>query len=70
MPDQQAIDQELERLMHSRRELAHYLKQQAIWGKAAQPFEIADGLQRARKQIQQTKALLRSWGVPIDDPAD
>lgn len=68
MPDQHTIDQELERLRQYRRELAHYLQQQAALGASALPFEMAEGIRRTRAQIQQTKALLRSWNVSFDDP--
>jgi hypothetical protein len=31
------------------------------------PFKVTDGIRRTREQIQQTKALLRSWNVPFND---
>jgi hypothetical protein len=68
MPDQHTIDRELERLTQYRRELAHYLLQQATLGTSALPFEIAEGIRRTRAHIHQTKALLRSWNVSFDDP--
>jgi hypothetical protein len=67
MLDQQTIDQELERLAQYRRELAHYLEQQATLGTAYLPFEVTDGIRRIREQIQQTKAQLRAWKVPFAD---
>jgi hypothetical protein len=67
LPDQQAIDKELERLTQLRRELAHYLTQQASLGRDMMPFEVTDGIRRTREQIQQTKALLQSWNVPVND---
>ena len=67
MPNQQTIDQELERLAQYRRDLAHYLKQQAALGTAYLPFEVTDGIRRTREQIRQTKARLRAWNVPFTD---
>jgi hypothetical protein len=67
MPDQQTIDQELECMTQYRRELAHYLEQQAALGTAYLPFEVTDGIRDIREQIQQTKAQLRIWNVPFAD---
>jgi hypothetical protein len=70
MLDQQTIDQELENLAQHRRRLAHYLLQQAALGMAATSFEITDAIQQCRTQIQETKAVLRSWSVVFHDPTD
>jgi hypothetical protein len=67
MPDQQTIDHELALLTQYRRELAHYLEQRAALGTASIPFEVTDGIRRIREQIQQTKARLRAWNVPVAD---
>ena len=70
MSDQVTIDETLQRLDQYRRELAHYLKQQAELGRAYLPFETAEALRRTRENIQQTKALLRQWGVQRADLAE
>jgi uncharacterized protein YndB with AHSA1/START domain len=62
-PNQHTIDQELERLTQYRRELAHYLEQQAALGTYGAQFEITEGIRRCRARIEETKALLRSWNI-------
>lgn len=53
-----------------RRNLAHYLGQQAAFGTAFTPPVVAHGITEARSNIQRIKGILRGWGIIVDDHPD
>jgi hypothetical protein len=70
MPTPDDIRQQQELLHTHRRTLATYLKQQAALGSAFAPPGIAHGIYEARTAIAHIKAVLRGWGVAVDDYPD
>ncbi len=50
-----------------RRNLSHYLKQQAALGEAYTPPGVANGILEARSNIQRIKHILRGWNVAVED---
>jgi len=67
MPDQTDITEQLELLDIQRRTLAHYLRQEAMLGSAHTPPGLSHGITTARSEIQRLKAVLRHWGVAVED---
>lgn len=53
-----------------RRNLAHYLKQQAALGEAYAPPSVANGISEARNNIQRIKRILRGWNIAVEDSPD
>jgi hypothetical protein len=53
-----------------RRNLAHYLTQQAVLGEAYVPPIIIQGIRDARENIRRVKSILRGWNVPVVDHPD
>jgi hypothetical protein len=53
-----------------RRNLQHYLKQQATLGEAFAPPGVAHGISEARTNIQRIKQILHNWNVPVEDHPD
>jgi outer membrane protein assembly factor BamB/tetratricopeptide (TPR) repeat protein len=50
-----------------RRNLAHYLEQQARFGEALVPVNIVNGIEEEQANIGRIKAILRGWGVTVED---
>ena len=53
-----------------RRNLAHYLKQQATLGEAYTPPGVVHGIIDARSHIQRIKQILRGWNVAVENHPD
>jgi hypothetical protein len=72
MPDQADIDHQQKLLTIHRRNLAHYLSQQAALGGAAYaPPGVANGILETRENIKRLKGILRGWGaIVVDHPDD
>src|SRR5262245_31938092 len=70
MPSQDDINHQQELLAIHRRNLAHYLGQQAQLGKAVTPLGILNGILEERANIKRIKGILRGWGVAVDDHPD
>src|SRR5262245_17156448 len=70
MPSQEEIDNQLERLKNHRYTLAGFLTQQALLSVAYTPPGVANGIRAARDEIRRIKAVLRSWGVSVEDYPD
>src|SRR5262245_44282256 len=47
--------------------LAEYLRQRDMWGQAEIPATLRTGIAALRETILGTKAMLRGWGISIDD---
>jgi hypothetical protein len=67
MPSPEEIHEQQERLAIHRRTLAHYLKQEAALSAANTRPEISHGIHDARTKIAHIKAVLRGWGVDVED---
>ena len=68
MPDQEEIIKQQDLLVTYRRTLGHLCKQAAQHGgESAVPPSVANGIYEARRNIQQIKDSLRSWGLSIED---
>jgi len=59
--DQQSL------LRTHRRNLGHYLRQQAQWGQTLVPAAIVNSIDEERDEIRHIKEILRGWGVVIAD---
>jgi len=70
MPSQEDIERLQQLLEFHRATLAHYLRQQALYGRALSPPSVIHGIAEARAEIADIKATLRSWGVPVEDHPD
>jgi hypothetical protein len=70
MADHEDILRQKDLLNAHRQRLAVYLKRQAILGQAHVTPEVASGIIEAHSQIQRTKAILRDWGVDVEDHPD
>ena len=70
MPSPEDIHEQQERLTDHRHTLAHHLKQQAIIGEAHAPPGTSHGIREARTEIARIKAVLRGWGVAVEDHPD
>jgi DNA-binding response OmpR family regulator len=70
MPDQEDIDQQLDRLTTYRHTLATYLNQQAVLGAAHAPPGNAYGIRETREHIRRIKSVLRDWDVAVEDRPD
>lgn len=68
--DQDAIDQQAERLRLHRRTLAQLLNQEAQLGLVHVPAGLSISIGEARAEIARIKAVLRGWGVPVDNAPD
>jgi hypothetical protein len=53
-----------------RRNLAHYLRQQAALGEAYAPPAILNGILEAQSNIQRIKQILRGWNILVEDHPD
>ena len=53
-----------------RRNLAHYLKQQAALGEAYVPPGVVNGITEARSNIQRIKQILRGLNIAVEDFPD
>ena len=68
MPDQEEIIKQQDLLVTYRRTLGHLCKQAAQYGgESSVPPNVANGIYEARRNIQQIKDSLRSWGLSIED---
>jgi hypothetical protein len=67
-PEEVAHQQKL--LETHRRNLAHYLKQQALHGEAYVPPVVVNGIREARDNIRRIKEILRGWSVVVRDHPD
>jgi nucleotide-binding universal stress UspA family protein len=71
MPTQEEITHQQGLLTTHRRNLNHFLSQQALYGGAAfAPPVTANGIREARENIRHIKTTLRGWGVAVDDHPD
>ena len=70
MPDNEEIAHQQRLLATHRRTLTILLEQQAVHTTAFTPPSVVHGITEARTQIQRIKAVLRGWGVPVDDAPD
>ncbi len=70
MPNQDEIDQPIQRLQAHRRTLAVLLRQRASLGADYAPPGIANGIEEARAEIRRLKEVLRSWNVSVEDLPD
>ncbi len=70
MPSQRDIDHQQSLLKIHRRNLDHYLTQQATLGTAHTPPGVIHGIESTREQIAQIKQTLRGWHVPVEDMPD
>ena len=68
--DQDAIAQQTQRLSLHRRTLAQLLNQEAQLGLVHVPAGVRISINEARAEIARLKAVLRGWGVPVDDAPD
>jgi len=50
-----------------RRNLGHYLRQQAQWGESLVPAAIVNNIREERNEIRRVKEILRGWGLTIAD---
>src|SRR5262249_44740226 len=64
---QEEIDDQRALLAAHRRTLAIYLKQQAQLGSAYAPPGVEHGIREARDAIRRIKAVVRGWGLAVDD---
>jgi hypothetical protein len=53
-----------------RRNLSHYLRQQAALGEAYAPPAVTNGILEARTNIKRIKQILRGWNVSVQDHPD
>lgn len=67
MPDSDDIQSQLQLLKTHRTTLAHYLEQRAMHSAAYAPPSITQGIIQSRSEIRRIKAILREWGVSVDD---
>src|SRR5258706_3774902 len=66
MPTEETIKTQQQLLDAHRLTLAVYLQQRAVHGTLTPPHVI-HGINEARTHISRIKAVLRSWGVPVED---
>jgi hypothetical protein len=67
---QDEITEQLQLLAIYRRNLALFIQQQAMIGKAYSPLGIINGIAEAREQIHRIKTLLRTAGITVDEDPD
>lgn len=70
MAEQEDIERQLKLLKTHRETLSHYLYQQATFGTAYLPPNIAQSIRESRAQIRRIKDTLNSWGVEVKDLPD
>jgi nucleoside phosphorylase len=70
MPSQEDIAHQQKLLKSHRRTLAVYITQLAILGQAFAPPNVMHGIRESRNQIRRIKAILRGWGVAVEDHPD
>lgn len=70
MPTQEDITQQQNLLRIHRRNLTHYLRQSAQHGPGGAPVSVMNGILDTQSEIQRIKAILRGWGVAVDDLPD
>ncbi len=67
MPSQEAIDHQEKQLQVWRDQVRLLASQRAMHGDAFVPPSIMAGITLAHWEIAQCKAMLRGWGIPIED---
>jgi tetratricopeptide (TPR) repeat protein len=67
MAGPEEIDGQQTLLATHRQTLAHYLQQLAVLGSAHAPPGVTYGIREARDNIHRIKAVLRGWGVQVED---
>jgi len=71
MPSQEEIEKQYQLLFTYRRNLAHYLQQQAdLGGTTYISLGIANGIRETRENIYRIKGVLRAWGIPFENHPD
>jgi hypothetical protein len=70
MATQEDIAHQRNLLAIHRRNLAHYLYQQARLGPAQTPIGTLNGIGEERENIRRVKGILRGWGQSVDDHPD
>jgi hypothetical protein len=70
MPTPEEIQKQQELLAVHRSTLAHYLEQEAALSAANTRPEISLGIRETRAEIARIKAILRGWGVVVEDHPD
>lgn len=70
MPEHKRIYEQQERLALHRDNLALYLRQRALLGEAQVTPQIMHGIAESRAQIGQIKAVLRAWGIAVENLPD
>lgn len=70
MPDQEAIEHQLQLLAAYRQTLMQYLKQQAMIGMVYIQPGVAQGIRESRANIRRIKGILKGWGVNVDNWPD
>ena len=66
MPSSEDIAHQQKLLDINRRNLAHYLGQQAALGSAYAPPGVANGIREARNEVRRIKRILRDWNVCVE----
>lgn len=70
MSTKEEVDQQKQRLIIHRQNLAHYLKQMAQSGTTYTRPDVIHGIQEARNGIKNIKATLRGWNIIVEDYPD
>jgi hypothetical protein len=70
MPSEQDIQNQQELLATHRQHLFKYLKQQAEDGEEYASPALVSGIDKVRGNIRRVKAILRDWGVTVEDHPD
>jgi hypothetical protein len=70
MPSQEDILHQQTLLQDYRRTLFHYLSQRAQLSTAYAPPGVSQGIHEARENIRRIKAVLRNWGIAVEDLPD
>jgi len=70
MPGTEDIAHQQNLLQIHRRNLAHYLRQSAQHGATGAPVSVLNGILDTQNEIQRIKAILRGWGVAVEDQPD
>ena len=69
-PSQDDIEQQQVLLTTNRGTLNHHLRQRAQLGSAYAPSGVSHGIRETRTEIRRIKAVLRGWGVTVEDKPD
>src|SRR4051812_9335302 len=70
IPSQEDIDNQLYVLVTRRRSLALHLRQRAISGSGFMASNLMHAIIEGRQDIARIKAILRSWGIDVEDHPD